>query len=60
MPPAVTIREDGDRQAMRSMRPCGAPAELLGVAGIHAEHVAQAVRECIHEAPHQETKEGRA
>jgi transketolase len=45
--------------AVRSMPTSGTPAELLGAAGIDAEHIAEAVRECLHEAPHHASKEGR-
>ena len=37
----------------------GTPAELLSAAGIDAEHIAQAVRECLNEPPHRASKEGR-
>jgi transketolase len=47
------------RLAVRSMPTSGTPAELLSAAGIDAEHIAQAVRECMHEAPHHASKEGR-
>jgi transketolase len=33
--------------AVRSMPTSGTPAELLSAAGIDAEHIAQAVRECL-------------
>ncbi len=35
--------------AVRSMPGSGTPAELLSAAGIDAEHIAQAVRECLQE-----------
>jgi transketolase len=33
--------------AVRTMPTSGTPEELLGAAGIDAEHIAQAVRECL-------------
>ena len=35
------------KRAVRSMPTSGTPAELLSAAGIDAEHIAQAVRECL-------------
>ncbi len=45
--------------AVRSMPTSGTPAQLMNEAGIDAEHIAQAVRECLQEPPHQASKEGR-
>ncbi len=45
--------------AVRSMPTSGTPAELLSAAGIDAEHIAHAVRECLHEPAHHASKEGR-
>ncbi len=33
--------------AVRSVPTCGTPAELLNAAGIDAQHIAQAVRQCL-------------
>jgi transketolase len=59
MRPEVTICKDGDRLAVRSMPTSGPPAGLLSAAGIDAQHIAEAVRECMHEAPHHAPKKGR-
>ncbi|MGD1148854.1 MAG: transketolase [Thermoanaerobaculaceae bacterium] len=45
--------------AVRSMPTSGTPAELLGAAGIDAEHIAHAVRARLEEPPHHTLKEGR-
>jgi transketolase len=45
--------------AVRSMPTSGTPAQLMSEAGIDAGHIAQAVRECLQEPPHQASKEGR-
>jgi transketolase len=45
--------------AVRSMPTSGPPAALLHAAGIDAEHIARAVRECLREASQQPSKEGR-
>jgi transketolase len=44
------------KMAVRSMPTSGTPTELLSAAGIDAEHIAQAVRECLYEPPHQKPK----
>ncbi len=57
----VGVRENAPtvvKLAVRSMPTSGTPAELLNEAGIDAEGIAQAVRECLREPPDQASKEG--
>ena len=57
----VGVRENAPtvvKLAVRSMPTSGTPAELLNEAGINAEGIAQAVRECLREPPDRASKEG--